>query len=138
MISHKQKILASAGIFCCFKWLTPFESFSLRCLNACGVSVAKAVSMPAAFLASPFQWLTPFECFAFLKKRNVILNLFQHLIPLFLFLGLAYAELKVNFVEGFAVLCAAHVSMAKAVSVADAVSRFAVSGFLWAKARFWV
>ena len=56
------------------------------------VSVAKAVYMPSAF-----------QCFAFLKKRNVILNLFQHLIPLFLFLGLAYAELKVNFVEGFAV-----------------------------------
>ena len=129
-----------------FEWLTPFESFSLRCLNACGVSVAKAVSkflcashvsvakavsMPAAFLASPFQWLTPFECFAFLKKRNVILNLFQHLIPLFLFLGLT--SLRAS-----PFLCAAHVSMAKAVSVADAVSRFAVSGFLWAKARFWV
>ena len=32
-----------------------------------------------------------------------MLNLFQHLIPLFLFLFLAYAELNVNFVEGFAV-----------------------------------
>ncbi len=41
------------------------------------VFVAKAVYMPSAF-----------QCFAFLKKRNVILNLFQHLIPLFLFLGL--------------------------------------------------
>ena len=31
-----------------------------------------------------------------------MLDLFQHLIPRFLFLCLAYAELKVNFVEGFA------------------------------------
>ena len=64
MISHKQKILASAGIF-----------FVVSVAGA--VSVAKAVYMPSAF-----------QCFAFLKKRNVILNLFQHLIPLFLFLGL--------------------------------------------------
>jgi hypothetical protein len=50
--------------------------------------------MPAAFL-----WLAPFECLRrlkvsgfkvqssmatpFLKKRNVMLDLFQHLIPLF-------------------------------------------------------
>ncbi|MBO4615672.1 MAG: hypothetical protein J5709_11215 [Bacteroidales bacterium] len=30
-----------------------------------------------------------------------MLNLFQHLIPLFLFLFLACAELNVNFVEGY-------------------------------------
>ena len=44
--------------------------------NGCAVSMADAVSMPAAFLG-----LRPFE-------------------------SLAYAELKVNFVEGFAVLAA--------------------------------
>ena len=43
MISHKQKILASAGIFLLFLWLAPFESFSLR------------VSMPSAF-----EWLRRF------------------------------------------------------------------------------
>ena len=36
--------------------------------------------------------------------------------------GFSYAELKVNFVEGFAVLCASHVSMA---------SPFLASLFLW-------
>ena len=40
MISHKQKILASAGIFLLFLWLAPFLGFSLRCLNACGVLMA--------------------------------------------------------------------------------------------------
>ena len=34
-----------------------------------------------------------------------MLNLFQHLIPLFFVSCLAYAELNVNFVEGFAVQC---------------------------------
>ena len=29
MISHKQKILASAGIFLLFEWLTPFEPKSV-------------------------------------------------------------------------------------------------------------
>ena len=78
-----------------------------------------------------------FQCSAFLKKRNVILNLFQHLIPLFLFLGLAYAELKVNFVEGFAVLCASHVSMASPflaslfLASLFLASLFLASLFLW-------
>jgi len=47
MISHKQKILASAGIF-----------FVVSVAGA--VSVAKAVSMPSAFIAALFEWLTPF------------------------------------------------------------------------------
>ena len=40
------------------------------------------------FLHCAVFGLKPFECFAFLKKRNVVLNLFLHLIPLFLFQGL--------------------------------------------------
>jgi len=50
------------------------------------VSMAGAVSMCCA----RFYGLRPF-----LKKRNVMLNLFQHLIPFFCF--------TFNFVEGFAV-----------------------------------
>ena len=42
------------------------------------------------------------------------------------FLGLAYAELKVNFVEGYSVLWANARFYA-----------YGVSGFQWAKARFW-
>ena len=79
------------------------EGFAVLC--AAPVSMAKAVSVAGAvFVAKAVYMTSAFQCFAFLKKRNVILNLFQHLIPLFLFMGLAYAELKVNFVEGFAVL----------------------------------
>jgi hypothetical protein len=54
------------------------------------------------------------------------------------FLGLAYAELKVNFVEGFAVLCASHVSMASPFLAALFLAAlFLASLFLWLR-RFWV
>ena len=43
------------------------------------------------------------------KKAECLAGLVSTSDSVFLFLGLAYAELKVNFVEGFAVLCAAHV-----------------------------
>ena len=55
-----------------------------------------------------------------------MLNLFQHLIPLFFVSCLAYAELNVNFVEGFAVF-SLRVSMCFARLNGCAVSRYAVS-----------
>ena len=51
--------------------------------------------MAAPFLAALFQWLRCFYGFAVSRFAVSMAS------P---FLGLAYAELKVNFVEGFAVL----------------------------------
>ena len=46
-----------------FQWLKPFLSFTFLGLMGCAhlkVSMADAVSMPAAFQSFTFEWLTPF------------------------------------------------------------------------------
>ena len=73
----------------------------------------------ARFYAALFLWLTPFLGFWFLVSMATPFNFVEGCAVLRYavskFLGLAYAELKVNLVEGFAVL---------------GFYGFAVSGFL--------
>ena len=95
--------------------------------------MADAVSMPSAFeIVSRFQWLRRFNASRFYVLRPFEwLRRFYGLCP---FLGLAYAELKVNFVEGFAVLCLRRLSLtlfqwATPVSGFQWLRRFCIKGF---------
>ena len=64
--------------------------------------------------------------FLFLVSMPAAFHVLTH-VSCFKFLGLAYAELKVNFVEGFAVLCLPVLS--RPLSEVEGKSKYGVSKF---------